>query len=322
MCEHLASFSMHSFWMQFVLGCIILKVGLGWLFCCLLLPNCSEVYKRFQAQFLHLAQSWWQRLIKFGWLPIQIFCSWANIWLQPRGKQLLESEVAVHGAGGFTAEETSLTWGAGGAYRILFTSVLVHLSLACSNLCVRARVKERRIEEQIRSRKPLEEEKACVLQRSCLLPESDLEQLQILWLPFKNGQEWWGSTGCRQWLLLHLNTACYVMWDELKCRQTFGAFLVCLFVLERRPFMSIMSICYRKPTSLGWMRPHLIYGAAHRRGQYWCSFRKQLESDILFPPMLHRDCGNKKHRGCAATRNKVLAPTWAEVGSSPNHGTH
>lgn len=168
---------MHSFWMQFDLGCILLKVGLGWLFCCLLLPNCSEADKTFQAQFLHLAQSWWQRLIKFGWLPIQIFYPWANIWLQPRGKQLLESKVAVPGAGVFTAEVTSLTGGAGGAYRILFTSVLVRPSLACLNLRLSACVKERRIEEQIRSRKPLEGQKACVLQRSCLLPESDLEQV-------------------------------------------------------------------------------------------------------------------------------------------------
>lgn len=144
-CEHLASFFTHGFWMLFDSGCILLKMGLGWLLCCLLLPNCSEAYERFQAQFLHLAQSWWQRVITFGWLPVQTFYPWANIWLQPRGKQLLELRVAVPGAGGFTADVTSLAGGAGGAYRVL--SILVHPSLARLDLRVSACVKERGMKE-------------------------------------------------------------------------------------------------------------------------------------------------------------------------------
>lgn len=51
------------------------------------------------------------------------------------------------GAGGFMADMTSQTGGAGGAYRVLFTSILVHSSLACLNLRVSACVKERGIKE-------------------------------------------------------------------------------------------------------------------------------------------------------------------------------
>lgn len=61
--------------------------------------------------------------------------------------ELLELEVAVPGAKEFTADVMSLTGGAGGAYRVLFTSILVHPSLACLNLCVNACVKEGRIKE-------------------------------------------------------------------------------------------------------------------------------------------------------------------------------
>lgn len=55
--------------------------------------------------------------------------------------ELLELEVAVPGAEEFTADVMSLTGGAGGAYRVLFTSILVHPSLACLNLGVSACVK-------------------------------------------------------------------------------------------------------------------------------------------------------------------------------------
>lgn len=104
--------------------------------------------------------------------------------------------------------------------------------------------------------------------------------------------------------VLHLN----LVWVELKCRQTFGGCFVFFFYLVgwKEDFMPI---CYRKSVSLGLMKQRLIYGAAHRRGQYWCSFRKQLDSDIHFP-MLHRDCVVKNHRRCTATRNKVLVLTW------------
>lgn len=51
------------------------------------------------------------------------------------------------GAGEFRADMTRLTGGAGGAYRVLFTSILVHPSLACLNLRVSACVKERGIKE-------------------------------------------------------------------------------------------------------------------------------------------------------------------------------
>lgn len=61
--------------------------------------------------------------------------------------ELLELEVAVPGAEEFMADVMSLTGGAGGAYRVLFTSILVHPSLACLNSCVSACVKERRIKE-------------------------------------------------------------------------------------------------------------------------------------------------------------------------------
>lgn len=61
--------------------------------------------------------------------------------------ELLELEVAVPGAEEFTADVMSLTGGAGGAYRVLFSSILVHPSLACLNLGVSACVKERRIKE-------------------------------------------------------------------------------------------------------------------------------------------------------------------------------
>lgn len=69
------------------------------------------------------------------------------MWLQPRAKQLLVSDVAVPGVGEFTGDVTCLTGGARGSYRILFTSILVHPSLTCLNLRVSACVKERRIKE-------------------------------------------------------------------------------------------------------------------------------------------------------------------------------
>lgn len=66
------------------------------------------------------------------------------------------------GAGGFMADVTSLTGGAGGAHRVLFTSILVHPSLACLNLRVSACVKEERIkknrseaESQLKEKNPV-----------------------------------------------------------------------------------------------------------------------------------------------------------------------
>lgn len=51
------------------------------------------------------------------------------------------------GVRGFRADVTSLRGGAGRAYRILFTSILVHPLSSCLNLCVSACVKERGIKE-------------------------------------------------------------------------------------------------------------------------------------------------------------------------------
>lgn len=106
------------------------------------------------------------------------------MWLQPRARQLLVSDMAVPGVGEFTGDVTSLTGGARGAYRILFTSILVHPSLTCLNLCVSACVKERQIKENRSEAESQLKEKNPVLQGSCLLPESDLEHLA-----FENGQE-------------------------------------------------------------------------------------------------------------------------------------
>ena len=55
-----------------------------------------------------------------------------------------------------------------------------------------------------------------------------------------------------------------------------------------------MCICWGEPTSLGLIRQCLSNGAAHRRGQYWSSFRKKLrQRDPLPAKAPQRPCAQK-----------------------------